>query len=69
MLGINIIVVSFSIEFYLMLREMPEGMQYQGENVSLSPPFPLKEEFTLNQKLRDSLDYREEVDKSDTNDI
>ena len=27
---------------------------------------PLKEEFSLNQKLWDQLDYREKVNKSDT---
>ena len=32
----------------------------------LSHPIPLKEEFYLYQKLWDSLDYREKVDKSDT---
>ena len=33
--------------------------------ISLS--LPLKEEFSLHQKLGDSLDYREQVDMSDTN--
>ena len=34
--------------------------------IFLSPPLPLKEEFSLYQKLWDSLDYREKVDKSNT---
>ena len=33
-------------------------------NITLS--LPLKEEFSLYQKLWDLLDYREKVDKSDT---
>ena len=36
-------------------------------DLSLSPPLPLKEKFSIYQKLCDLLDLREKVDKSDTN--
>ena len=41
-------------------------MRERERCISLSTPLPFKEEFSLYQKLWDSLNYGEKVDKSDT---
>ena len=45
---------------------MCPNKEREREREKAFPPLPLKEEFSLYQKLWDSLDYGEKVDKSDT---
>ena len=52
--------------FYDLLTLLTKEGGNLGLCLCISLPLPIKEEFSLYQKLWDSLDYREKVNKSDT---
>ena len=55
--------------FYDLLTLLTKEGSNLGLCLCISLPLPLKEEFSLYQKLWDSLDYREKVDKGDTKNL
>ena len=55
--------------FYDLLTLLTKEGGNLGLCLCISLPLPIKEEFSLYQKLWDSLDYREKVDKGDTKNL